>query len=75
MNVFQLWGRKMSIVKQNGKVEWVDEQNIHRLTPAEARAFLLFSKAEQDRHREDIIAIEQTIMLVEAHLKDKGSEK
>lgn len=65
----------MGIIKENGKVQWIDEKSVHHLTRAEARAFLLFSKAEQRRHQQDIDNIEDIVEKVEAHLKNMQEVK
>ena len=59
----------MGVLEQNGKPVWVDAKSVHRLTPAESTAFLLFARAEQDRHKIDIAEIQKTILLVEEHIK------
>jgi hypothetical protein len=43
---------------------FVKREDFHRLTEAEAKAFVLFLTMEAERHREDIRVIEEDIRYV-----------
>ena len=65
---------KVGLLMKGGKLEWVDEASIHRMTQAQAEAFILFSENEIRRHQQDIINIQKVVARIRTVFK-MGEEK
>lgn len=48
---------------------WIDKENLHKLSRAEAVAFLHFLLMEEERHWEDIMQIRRMVKVVRVYFR------
>lgn len=64
----------MGAIKKNGKVLWVKKESVHLLNREEAKAFLLFTLAEIERHKRDIEEGRDMAEIIRRQFSIEGTE-